>query len=281
MSSRDGRPIRRWASTKRLASVLMLGASVGISAGPAWARPAGGGGFQGGGGFHGGGAAPMRGGWAHPSAAPPMRGAPPMRAAPPVPAAPPVRAAPAPEVRAVPPAPAVRSGRTGVYVNRPATAPVYRGRDVYVHRNTWVRPAPRPYVRAPYVYGGRRYYAYHPYAYHRYQPFFWGPAFVPFGVFVGALAASAIVVTVADQPYRYDQGVWYLPTNGGYAAVTAPIGATVPGLPPGATSVAPGVYYYAGAYYQWNGGGYTVVAPQAGTVVNQLPPGGEEITIGN
>jgi len=226
MSSRDGRPIRRWASTKRLASVLMLGASVGISAGLG-------------------------------------------------------PEAPAPEVRAVPPAPAVRSGRTGVYVNRPATAPVYRGRDVYVHRNTWVRPAPRPYVRAPYVYGGRRYYAYHPYAYHRYQPFFWGPAFVPFGVFVGALAASAIVVTVADQPYRYDQGVWYLPTNGGYAAVTAPIGATVPGLPPGATSVAPGVYYYAGAYYQWNGGGYTVVAPQAGTVVNQLPPGGEEITIGN
>ena len=144
-----------------------------------------------------------------------------------------------------------------------------------------MRAAPRPYARAPYVYGGRRYYAYHPYAYHVYTPFFWGPAFVPFGVFVGALAATAIIVNVADEPYRYDDGVWYLPSNGGYTAVTAPIGATIPTLPPGAVGVAPNVSYYGGTYYQWNGAGYTVVAPQAGTIVTELPPGGEQVTIGS
>jgi hypothetical protein len=171
---------------------------------------------------------------------------------------------------------AVPHGRPGnTYVR------VDRGHDVHVQRNTYVRPAPRPYARAPYVYGGHRYYAYHPYYYHAYSPFFFGPAFVPFGVFVGALAATAIIVNVADTPYRYDQGVWYAPTDGGYDVVTAPVGAFVPTLPPGAVAVAPNTYYYGGAYYAPTVGGYTVVAPQAGTVVDQLPPGGEEVTIGD
>jgi hypothetical protein len=158
---------------------------------------------------------------------------------------------------------------------------VDRSRDIHVQRNTFVRPAPRPYVRAPYAYGGHRYYAYHPYYYHRYTPYYWGPAFHPFGFFVGTLAATAIIVSIADTQYRYDQGVWYAPTGDGYAVVTAPVGAFVTVLPPGAGAVAPNEYYFGGAYYAWTGNGYTVVAPQAGTVVDQLPPGGEEVVIGD
>jgi hypothetical protein len=98
---------------------------------------------------------------------------------------------------------------------------------------------------------------------------------------VGTLAATAIIVSIADTQYRYDQGVWYAPTGDGYAVVTAPVGAFVTVLPPGAGAVAPNEYYFGGAYYAWTGNGYTVVAPQAGTVVDQLPPGGEEVVIGD
>jgi hypothetical protein len=179
----------------------------------------------------------------------------------------------------------VNPGNRNVHVDNRRTGNSYvrvdRSRDVYVHRNTVVRPAPRPYVRAPYAYGGRRYYAYHPYAYHTYAPYYWGPTFYPFGAFVGTLAATAIIVSVADTAYRYDQGVWYAPTSEGYAVVTAPVGAIVTGLPPGAVAVGPSEYYYGGAYYERAGAGYMVVAPQAGTIVDQLPPGGEEVTIGD
>ncbi|HEY7374432.1 MAG TPA: DUF6515 family protein [Polyangia bacterium] len=154
--------------------------------------------------------------------------------------------------------------------------------DVNMRRNTFVRTAPRPYVRAPFVYGGHRYYAYHPYRYHRYVPFGFSAGFFPFGAFVGALAASAILVPWADYDYYYNAGVWYLPAEGGYTVVTAPVGARVTSLPPGATLIDPatGTYYYGGTYYQRTSGGYVVVAPQAGTVVESLPEGGEEVTIG-
>jgi hypothetical protein len=144
-----------------------------------------------------------------------------------------------------------------------------------------VRSGPRPYTRAPYAYGGRRYYAYNPYVYHRYSPYYWGPAFYPVGAFVAAVAATAIVVSVANQQYRYNEGVWYVPSGGQYKVVPAPVGATVATLPSGAVAVGENDYYYAGAYYQKTSNGYTVVAPQAGTVVQNLPPGGEEVTVGD
>jgi hypothetical protein len=165
---------------------------------------------------------------------------------------------------------------------------VHQGRAVstprgnaYVGRTAVVRTGPRPYPHAPYAYGGRRYYAYRPYAYHAYAPFYWGPAFHPFGAVVATMAATAVIVSVANQQYHYNQGVWYVPASGGYQAVPAPVGGTVSTLPSGAATVAGGDYYYAGAYYQKAGNGYTVVAPQAGTVVEKLPPGGEEVTIGD
>jgi hypothetical protein len=165
----------------------------------------------------------------------------------------------------------VRQGRA-VSTPRGTT---YRG------RTTVVRTGPRPYTRAPYAYRGRRYYSYNPYVYHRYTPYRWGPAFYPVGAFVGGVAATAIIVTAANQQYRYNQGVWYVPSGGGYEVVPAPVGAVVPALPPGAVGLGGNEYYYGGTYYQRTSGGYIVVAPQAGTVVENLPPGGEEVTIGD
>jgi hypothetical protein len=150
----------------------------------------------------------------------------------------------------------------------------------YVGHTTVVRSGPRPYARAPYAYGGRRYYAYHPYAYHRYAPYYWGPAFHPLGFFAATLAATAVLVTVANQQYRYDQGVWYAPSGSGYKVVPAPVGGTVAALPSGAVSIGNDEYYYGGSYYKKTSKGYEVVAPRAGTVVEKLPPGGEEVTIG-
>src|SRR5262249_32330664 len=149
---------------------------------------------------------------------------------------------------------------------------------------TVVRAAPRPYPGRPYAYRGRRYYSYHPYYYHPYRVYAWGPAYRPYGAFVGAVAATAIVVSVANQQYRYHQGVWYLPSDGGYTVVPAPVGATVATLPPGAEVVqaTPTTtnYYYGGSYYEQTPGGYMVVAPTAGTIVYNLPQGGQEVTIG-
>jgi hypothetical protein len=155
-----------------------------------------------------------------------------------------------------------------------------RWRDMRYRQNTFVRPAPRPYARPPYVHGGHRYYAYHPYRYHAYRPHHYGPGFYPFGAFVGSLAAGALFLDIANTRYGYADGVWYTPVSGGYDVVTAPIGAVVPVLPSGAEQVAPDVYYYAGAYYQYVGGRYRVIAPWAGLVVSSLPPGGEEVAIG-
>jgi hypothetical protein len=177
--------------------------------------------------------------------------------------------------------PQTRNGRTN-------PAPVHRSVDVngsravYIRRNTVVRPAPRPYARPPYAYSGRRYYAYHPYAHHRYAAYAWGPAFHPFGFVAATMAATAIAVTLANEQYQYDQGVWYAPApSGGYAVVPAPLGATVVELPPGAAMVNPNTYCYGGTYHEQGAGGYVVVAPEAGTVVDQLPPDGEEISIGS
>ncbi|HRI61397.1 MAG TPA: DUF6515 family protein, partial [Saprospiraceae bacterium] len=93
--------------------------------------------------------------------------------------------------------------------------------------NTVVRHNNRPYGRPPYVYGGRRYYCYHPYHYHPYRPFYWGPVWHPWGFFIATMAATAIIVSVNNQQYHYDQGVYYVASNGGYTVVQAPVGATI------------------------------------------------------
>jgi hypothetical protein len=157
---------------------------------------------------------------------------------------------------------------------------VGRQHDRHFARNTYVRPAYRPYDRPPYVHGGHRYYSYHPYGYHPYRPHDWGPTFSPFGAFVTSLAATAIILDIGGTPYAYDEGVWYAPDEGGYDVVTAPVGGVVAALPSDAELVAPDVYYYGGAYYRRSGGRFHVITPWAGLVVSNLPPGGEEVAIG-
>ena len=155
--------------------------------------------------------------------------------------------------------------------------------STHINRNTSVRRNSRPYARPPYRYGGRSFYCYHPYYYHPFRPFVWGPMWHPWGFFITTLAATAIIVSIENQQYHYDQGVFYVSGNGGYTSVTAPVGATVTTIPQGAQTVVVNEttnnYYYGGTYYEKDSGGYTVVPPTSGTVVENLPEGGEEVKI--
>jgi len=111
-----------------------------------------------------------------------------------------------------------------------------------------------------------------------------GAGMAPWGFLVATLAVTAIVVSVENAQYHYDQGVWYSQTSGGYTVVQAPVGGTVTTIP---TSSQPVVvnnttnYYYGGAYYEKDGTQYKVVPPPAGAVVEGLPEGGEEVKIGD
>ena len=102
--------------------------------------------------------------------------------------------------------------------------------------------------------------------------------------FVATIAATAIIVSVNNQQYYYNQGVYYVQSNSGYTVIEAPVGATVTVLPEGSQTVivneTTNNYYYGGTYYEKTNEGYTVVPPTAGTVVESLPEGGEEIKIG-
>ena len=275
-----------WSLVRRVSSVVVLSASLiasSITPAPArGGRAGGGGGPRGGGGQMHGGGAQMQGGGGAARAAPQARPAPSTTGAA-------HQARPAAQGGgAANRAPATRSGRTGD-VNR-GSGNINSGNrnvnrnvnvnNVNVRRNTVVRPAGRPYGRAPYAYGGRRYYAHNAYRYHAYRPYGFGVGFRPFGAFVATVAATAVIVSVANTQYRYNQGVWYAPASGGYTVVAAPVGGVVTTLPPQATVVNNNNYYYGGSYYEKSGSDYKVVAPQAGTVVEQLPEGGEEVTIG-
>lgn len=151
--------------------------------------------------------------------------------------------------------------------------------------NRSYRPPYSPYPRPPYFYGGFGFSCFRPYYYHPYQPFYWGPIWHPWGFFVATLAVTAIIVSVENQHYQYDQGVFYIENGDGYVVVEAPQGATVKVIPSDAkeVEVSPTVnnYYYGNTYYEKSDGGYTVVPPPAGAIVDALPEGGEEIKVGD
>lgn len=123
----------------------------------------------------------------------------------------------------------------------------------------------------------------HPYYYHPYRPYYWGPHWHPLGFFLSALATDAVLISLNNQRYYYDDGVYYQPSNGGYAVVPAPIGALVAALPPGyeTTTAADGnsYFYFGGVFYVDTGQGYQVVAAPAGAVIIQLPVGAVEQNI--
>jgi hypothetical protein len=151
--------------------------------------------------------------------------------------------------------------------------------------NRYPRNSYKPYVRPPYYYGGVNYYCHFGYSYHPYKPFYWGPVWHPWGFFVTAMAATAIIISVENQKYHYDQGVYYVASNGGYTVVQAPVGATITTLPPNSQTVIVNEtvnnYYYGGTYYEKSDKGYTVVPPTAGTIVENLPEGAKEEKVGD
>jgi hypothetical protein len=128
------------------------------------------------------------------------------------------------------------------------------------------------------------FYCHFGYSYHPYRPFYWGPVWHPWGFFITAMAATAIIISVENQQYHYDQGVYYVASNGGYTVVQAPVGATITTLPPNTQTVVVNEtvnnYYYGGTYYEKSEKGYTVVPPTAGTIVEHLPEGAKEEKIG-
>jgi hypothetical protein len=127
------------------------------------------------------------------------------------------------------------------------------------------------------VYHTGSYRGVHPYYYHPYRPYYWGPHWHPLGFFLSSLAADAIWFSYNNQRYYYDDGCYYLPSNGGYAVVAPPIGAVVASLPPGyETPVAADgqtYYYFGGVFYVLISQGYQVVAVPPGAVITQLPVG--------
>jgi len=159
-----------------------------------------------------------------------------------------------------------------------------RNVNINVNRTVVVRN-PRPYRRPPYTYGGFHFYCYHPYYYHPYRPYYWGPAWHPVGFFITVLAVTAVIVTIENQKYYYDQGVYYIESGDGYTVVQAPLGATVNSIPSESQTVVinetTNNYYYGGTYYEKEGDEYKVVPPTAGSVVENLPDGAEEVRIGD
>ncbi len=150
--------------------------------------------------------------------------------------------------------------------NRPA--PVVH-ENVNVHTTVNVRDHVNVYHT-----GGYR--GIHPYYYHPYRPYYWGPHWHPLGFFLTALAADAIFFNLNNQRYYYDDGCYYLPSNGGYSVVPAPIGAVISSLPDGYETTMVGndtYYYFGGVFYVDTGNGYQVVAAPPGAVITQLPTG--------
>jgi hypothetical protein len=141
------------------------------------------------------------------------------------------------------------------------------------------------YHHPPYMWGGAAFFAFHPYMYHPFTPFYWGPMYHPWGFFVAALAITAIIVSVDNEEYHYDEGTWYQEEDkGGYTVVEAPVGGTVTKIPSNSQPVTVNNttnYYYGGTFYEKDGQKYKVVPPPAGAVVDGLPEGAEEVKIGD
>lgn len=76
------------------------------------------------------------------------------------------------------------------------------------------------------------------------------------------LPKGAHRVHYRGKPYYYSGGRFYHHRNGLYVAITAPLGAIVPGLPPGYISFGVGpdrYFYHAGIYYRHGPAGYVVI----------------------
>ncbi len=133
------------------------------------------------------------------------------------------------------------------------------------------------------VYHGYHYSGYQPYYYHPYNPYHWGTYWHPVGFFTATLATTAIMISMSNQNYYYNEGVYYVPSGNGYTVVTAPVGAVVTFIPSGYSTVFLSnttYYYYGGTFYIMSGNSYNVVSAPVGAVVNELPEGANFVEVG-
>ena len=89
-------------------------------------------------------------------------------------------------------------------------------------------------------------------------------------------------IYVQNQPYFYDDGIYYQQAGEGYQEVYAPVGAVIPELPDGAIEIVAGdtVYYYAGgAFYVLQDGGFVIAPTPIGVTVPELPPGAMQVFV--
>ena len=164
---------------------------------------------------------------------------------------------------------------------------VDNSKDIRVNnsRNTSVRRVNnyRPYTRPPYRYGGYRYNCYRPYFYHPYRPFVWGPRWHPWGFFVTTLAATAIIISLADNdmPDMNANGEYFVMSDYGYPVqVQRVLSGPYDAMLDVHQLVALQDYYYdEGVFYIKVEGGYTVVAAPIGASIKTLPSGYETITL--
>jgi len=101
---------------------------------------------------------------------------------------------------------------------------------------------------------------------------FWHPV----GFFMAAMTTTAIIVSLNNRQYHYDQGVYYVQADNGYRAVSAPIGAKIPDLPDDTQTMVVGsatFYYYMGVFYNQGSDGYAVIQAPIGAMVSYLPEG--------
>jgi hypothetical protein len=104
------------------------------------------------------------------------------------------------------------------------------------------------------------------------------------GFFLPVLSLTATIVVINNMHYRYDQGVYYQPINGGWQVIPPPMYVVVTYLPPGYEMMNIGddrYYYYGGSFYFLTQGGYRVVRAPAGAIVSTLPDGCVTVQAGN
>ena len=93
---------------------------------------------------------------------------------------------------------------------------------------------------------------------------------------VGATAKPPAQSENLSETLRYDKGVFYQKSAGGWSVIAAPAGTIIRERPAAAVTVtvqSRPYLYYNGAFFIWNGSrhGYEVVKPPQGAIVSAVP----------
>jgi hypothetical protein len=95
--------------------------------------------------------------------------------------------------------------------------------------------------------------------------------------------ATYLGIEVNGSPFYYRDGEFYRKVVGGFQVIDAPVGAVIPALPTGATTMWIGddeYVYLKGAFYRRNPQGFAVVTPPTNTYVKALPREAKEVWCG-